>query len=181
MIKKIMVYKKTVWLSTLRRALPWFLLATVPVMVNWLVWKKIVIPAQNQMAHVRKMESLVTVSPKLESVVSRSSQLLDEWERRGFTSEDPEAAVRMIREAAKTQGVKIEEINKKEPADTKAAVSTLPLELKVSGSTMKLVGWMGRLEENQNLQIEHCSLGPSKESGAGNYLDMTLRVILRNP
>ena len=180
-MKKILSGKETFWSSTLRRILPWFLLATLPVMVNCFVWKKIVVPAQNQMATVRQMESLVAVNPKLEAAVSRSSQLLDEWERRGFTSEDPEAVVRLIREAANAKGVKIEEINRKELADSKATVSIMPLELKVSGNYMKLADWMGRLEGNQNLQIEHCSLTPSKESGVGNDLDITLRVILRNP
>ena len=176
-----MVYKKTFWSSVLRGILPWLLLTAAPVMINWLVWKKIVVPAQNQIAYVRQMESLVIVNPKLEGAVSRSSQLLDAWERRGFTSEDPEAVVRLIREAAKAQGVKIEEINKKEPANSKSAISIMPIDLKLSGSTMKLAGWIGRLEENQDLQFERCSLSSSKEPGAGNYLDVTLRVILRNP
>ena len=162
-----------------RRSTPWLTILVVPVAVNLLIWKIGVIPARAELTAAQELTSLVQIKPQLETLIAQSDRLLLDREHEAYITEDTASAEKWIRTLAKTKGVKIEEVNNKEPESPSAAL--IPVELKVTGGYFRLTHWLNAMEENPNIQMDHFLLGPSSAPGADNQLDITVRVLSKNP
>ena len=178
MTKDITMGLKASFRSVAHHSLPWLVLAVVPVAVNLLLWKIAVIPARAESAASRELVSLVQTKPQLEALIAQSDRLLWDWEHEASVTEDTASAEKWMQTLAKTQGVKIEEIVKKESESS--AAKWMPLELKVTGGYFKLVHWLNAIEENPNIQTDYCLLAPPSVPGAGNQLNITVRVFSKN-
>ena len=154
-------------------------MAVIPAAANLLVWKIGVVPARANLAAVHETASLAELKPRLEALVSESDRLLVKQSRETPPTEDIASALQWVQGLARAQGVKIEEINKKEPEGGSAGLT--PVDLKVTGDYFKLTRWLGALEKDPNIRMDRCLLRPSSAPGADNQMDITLQVLSKNP
>ena len=162
-----------------RHGLAWTMIAVIPAAVNLLVWKIGVVPAAGKLADVRELAALADLKPRLEELVSQSDQMLARQSKAAPASGDIASTVQWIQGLAKTQGVKVEEINKMEPDGS--AANLTPVEIKASGGYFKLVRWLGAMEKNTNIRMDQCFLGPASAAGTDDRMNLTLQVSSKNP
>ena len=162
-----------------RHGLVWLAIAIVPAAINLMIWKIGVVPAREKLAQVREMASLVEIKPRLEGLVSQSDGLLSKLSQGVPVTGDVPSAVQWLQGLARAQRVKIEEIDKKEAEGPAAGQESV--DLKMTGGYFRLVHWLNAMEKNPNLYVEHCSLGPSSVPGADDRMDLTVRILSKNP
>ena len=178
MMNGITMDPKALFRFAVRHVVPWLAIAVVPVAVNLLIWKIAVIPARAKLAAVQELATLVRKKPQLEALIAQSDRLLLDREQAAAITEDSASAEKWIQILARTQGVKIEEINKKEPEGS--AADSIPVDLKVTGGYFRLTRWLNVMEANPNIQTDRFLLRPPSAPGADNQLDVTVRVFSKN-
>ena len=160
-----------------RRNIRWAMFAVTPFLLNLAVWKLGLVPATEKLNALQEVESIGRMKPKWVSLHQQSDRLL---ERSSFTREDAAAAVKEIQKRAGMCGAQIDEISKKNLQTDGSLLVVMPVEAKVTGSYKKLVEWIGAIENIPGLQIDSWAFPKPTENGR-DRLDISIRVILRNP
>ena len=172
--------------TLLRPTAFWLAVGALPLLVNMMVWGVFVVPQRRQLSAWQEAQALITLKPKLASLVTDSHRLAMEWDRTAFRADDPSAVMQRIQRLAGQHGVQIKEISTQGEEGqatgherTVAGFSTLPLDLEVSGSFSKIARWMNAVESQSCLQIDAWILAPEKDAGQASRLSVNLTAFLR--
>ena len=169
--------------TLIRSAAFWIALGALPVLLNVSIWKTFVVPQQAQLGAWREAQALITLKPKLASLVTESHQLAMAWDRTAFRADDPAAVTQRIQRLAGQHGVQIKEMATQGQAKDHERIvpgfSTLPLDLEVTGSFSKIARWMNAVESQSCLQMDSWILTPDKEAGRASHLSVSLTAFLR--
>lgn len=162
--------------AALRQALPLALMLSLPLAVNLLVWRGVLVPQQRHRQALRQALAATEVKPALETALGEGHQLLAAWKATGFSASDPAAVMQTIQRLAGRHGLQIKELH---GGSQHAAGETMPLELEVAGRFSKLAHWLSDVEQCAGLHIDTWTLTPGPEPGAPHRLTIKLTANLR--
>ncbi len=180
--------------STLRMKLAasgrWLALLTLPLLVNAGLWLTVVRPQRAALQTARNAQAVTTLKPKLQALVADSDHVMTDLERTDFTSDDPTKVTQAVQQLAgvhrlhvktiTTTGAQDVSIVKKvmphATAPSVAGLSTLPIDVEVTGSFGKLAHWVSDLETQSGLQVDSWVMRRSEE-GATHSCSMMVKLI----
>ena len=166
----------------------WVALLVLPLIVNGLVWRGMVAPAREELRAWRDTQVLADIQPTFAALLTHSEQMITAWERRGFSQEDPDAAMQQLQRLGGRHHVHITQISAigqrtlaptGQTTSLLPTVSTIPLELAVTGTFGQLARWISDVEAQPGLQIDSWTLEPDKEVGQLDRFTVHLSAFLR--
>ena len=165
----------------------WAALLVLPLLVNGLAWKKWV-GEREELRAWRDTQVLADIRPAFSALLTRSEQMIAAWKRNGFSREDPAAAMQQLQRLGGRHYVHITQMSATgqhtsaptgRPASLLPTISTIPLELAVTGAFGQLARWMSDVEAQPGLQIDSWTLEPDKEVGQLDRFTVHLSAFLQ--
>lgn len=161
----------------------WAALLAIPLIVNGLVWRLVVVPQQARVEAWRDTHRLAEAKPKLDATLAESRRLLMDLDRTSFSSDDPSSVMQAIQRLAGQHRVQVKQVSAEgERAGqdkTIAGYTTIPIKLQVSGRFSTLAQWMSAVESQAGLQIDSWTMTQGKESNEPHQLTVDLTAFLR--
>ena len=173
--------------SLTRRYGPWLGLLLFPLALNLLAWRALVLPQRANLGAWRNTQTLTELQPKLATLLSESHQVLTEWRRTAFTSDDPSAVMQTVQQLAGRHHVDVRQLNVSgmmaETAEPGAlpAGGSAPVEIQATGRFNQLTRWMSDVETQSGLQIDSWILVPGKASEQSSQLTVKMTALLQGP
>lgn len=178
------------WRTLARRYGWWLALMIGPLCVNSVIWTAFVKSQQQRARTWTRVETLLELKPKFETLLADSHQIVTEWERTGFTKDDPSRVVQTIQRLADQHRIQLEEINaKEEPSGRRGqgapavrpitGFATMPITLQAAGRFSKLTHWISDLEASCQLQVDSLTLTTGEDPNGPLQLTVQLTAFLR--
>jgi len=161
-----------------------------PLCVNGLISAAVVSPQQAALRNWQDTKVLADLKPRFESLLTESHHLLMDWDRTGFTKDDPAAItqaidrlagahhVELVNISTKTQGV-AGAVKEKAPRQM-AGMSTMVIEVQLAGRFSKLAHWISDAETYAGLQIDSWTFASGGKPGEPHRLTVQMTAFLRN-
>jgi len=158
-------------------------LLTIPLVVNLVMWRTLVIPQRQQLQILRDEQRLDALRPTLERLLAESRRMLKQVEAAHFTTDDPTAVMQLVQWLAQRHHVQIKDLSaqgqsQRPTKDASPRLSTLPIELAVTGRFSKLAHWLSDMESQVGLQVDAWTLTSGKEPDAAHQLTVHLTAFL---
>ena len=131
-------------------------LVAAPLVINLAVGMLLVAPAQRRVEAEQSGRTLTELTPRLESLLRRSHQLLTSWDRTGRTGDDPAASTALLERLADQHRLQLTKLSGRQARSegTSASASMMPVEVEVAGRFGKLARWLSEVESQSGLQVE---------------------------
>ena len=159
------------------QALPWAFALSLPLAVNFLLWRGLLVPQQRHRQAIQQALVATEVKPALESALTKGHQMLAAWKATTFTTSDPAEVMQTIQRLAGRHGLRIKELHG--GAQQTDAGATMPIELEATGRFGKLAHWLSDVEQCAGLRIDAWTLTPGPEPEQLHRLTIKLTATLR--
>ena len=159
---------------------PWLAAVLIPLLLNFILWRTIVIPQQAKLSTWRTTQILTKLQPKFTALLSEAHQALAEWRRTSFASDDPSAVMPAIQRLAANHHVEVKQLNVSGATTAQvehgmfAAGKKVPVEVEAIGRFGLLARWLSDIERQSGFQIDSWDL-----LAPANALDQSCRLTVK--
>ena len=163
----------------------WALIIILPIAVNLLIWQGFLIPNQVKFRSLQELDSLYSLKPKMELLLSENDRLMQKSDYRNYWHEDAASALKKIRELAGDYRLDIEEISLKDQdtnfltgaAGSDQGYSKMNANLQAIGTYSQITKWIHDLERRPGFQIENWQIRFDANSGSSRlYMDLKMTM-----
>ena len=165
---------------------PWLAVVAIPLAVNVVVWRALVVPQQASLRAWRNTRVLTELQPKLAALLSQAHQTLAEWQRTSFASDDPSAVMQVVRQLAGRHHIDVHQLDvsgdSAAPAAEHGALpvkGTVPIKFEATGRFNHLARWISDVERQSGLQVDAWELTPSTAADESCRLTVTMTALLQ--
>ena len=162
--------------QSILRTGPWLVVMLIPLLLNLILWKAVVMPQQAKLSARRTTQILTELKPKFAALFSETHQALTEWRRTSFASDDPAAVMTAIQQLAANHHIEIKQLDVS--GAMVATGRTVPVEIEAIGRFGLLARWLRDVERQSGFQIDSWDLTPTKASDQSCRLAVKMSAIL---
>lgn len=168
----------------------WLAIILIPLAVNVIIWRALVVPQQANLQAWRNTRALTELQPTLAALLAQTHHTLAEWQRTSFASDDPSAVMQTLRQLAGRHHVDVRQLNVSavtaETADPKTPLAeaspaggSVPADVQATGRFNQLARWMSDVETQSGLQVESWQLVPGKAPEQSCQLTVKMTAFLQ--
>lgn len=152
----------------------WIVLFALPLVVNVVLWMAYVAPQTQRLDTAKRKDAMLTLVPRVETLLKDSRNAIVAWERSGLRGGDATAALQALRRLADKHRVQLGELASNRAGarggrDRSAQTPTVKVE--ATGRYSRLARWLSAVERQAGLQVESWSIVPD-----GDELLLTAEV-----